>query len=71
MKDIKTELEEYIKQLEKEQGMCTENENKLLSNISTGEENSIVVQADMWHVRTMVLREVIKNLNEILSDNTH
>lgn len=71
MEDLQTKLQKYIKQLEKEAGTCAMNEIELLKISYDGKDKRVITQADILHAKTMVLREVIKDLNTILSDNTH
>ena len=63
MNVLRTELEKYINQLEIEMGKTAAAESELLR---TGDRG-----ADVLKSRVLTLREIIKDLNNILSNNTH
>jgi len=60
MKNIKTELEEYIKQLEREIAGTTEVENSVLIKDQ--------YKADVLKSKILTLREVVKELKSIVGE---
>lgn len=63
MHNLRKELEKYVKHLEKEAGKTAEaGSDILLSNQQA---------ADVLQSRVLTLREIIKDLNNILSNNTY